>query len=70
MWSLLVELAQFQRPFSSAMTNVQFFIPLQFSDKVSPYKQLAGGVEMRAEIPKAPSGKILRRILKQEFSNQ
>ncbi|CAJ0581709.1 unnamed protein product, partial [Mesorhabditis spiculigera] len=32
--------------------------------KVSSYKQLTGGVEFVDEIPKAPSGKILRRLLR------
>ncbi|PAV72417.1 hypothetical protein WR25_19371 [Diploscapter pachys] len=32
--------------------------------KVSKYKQLLGGVEFINEIPKSPSGKILRRVLK------
>ncbi len=39
------------------------------TDKVSPYKQLVGGVEMRPEIPKAASGKILRRVLRQEYKD-
>ncbi|VDL84331.1 unnamed protein product [Nippostrongylus brasiliensis] len=33
-------------------------------DKVSPYKQLAGGVEFINEIPKSAAGKILRRELR------
>ncbi|KAN0088986.1 acyl-CoA synthetases/AMP-acid ligases II [Hyaloscypha variabilis] len=31
--------------------------------KVSPYKRLRGGVEVLDEIPKTPTGKILRRLL-------
>ncbi|KAI6184043.1 hypothetical protein M3Y97_00553900 [Aphelenchoides bicaudatus] len=34
------------------------------ADKVAPYKQLAGGVEFVKEMPKSPSGKILRRLLR------
>ncbi|CAJ0963497.1 unnamed protein product, partial [Mesorhabditis belari] len=34
--------------------------------KVSSYKQLTGGVEFLSEIPKAPSGKILRRLLRDQ----
>ena len=30
-------------------------------ESVSPYKQLRGGLEIVEEIPKLPSGKILRR---------
>ncbi|XP_060076477.1 uncharacterized protein LOC132556109 [Ylistrum balloti] len=37
-------------------------------DNVSAYKRLRGGVELMKEIPKSPSGKILRRILRDEFS--
>ena len=33
--------------------------------RVAEYKQLAGGVKFIKEIPKSPSGKILRRLLKQ-----
>lgn len=34
------------------------------ADRVAPYKKLRGGVEFIDQIPKSPSGKILRRILK------
>ncbi|CAL8109916.1 unnamed protein product [Orchesella dallaii] len=36
-------------------------------DKLSSHKQLTGGVQFVEEIPKAPSGKILRRELKAAF---
>ena len=56
------------------MTNVQMrFYPIvlvYIVERVAPYKQLSGGVEMRPEIPKAASGKILRRLLKQEYTNK
>ena len=35
-----------------------------FPEKVNPSKKLRGGVEFLDEIPKTPSGKILRRVLK------
>ena len=38
--------------------------------KVAPFKELEGGVEFRAEIPKSASGKILRRQLKEELKAQ
>ncbi|KAJ9590143.1 hypothetical protein L9F63_016728, partial [Diploptera punctata] len=38
------------------------------SDKVSEHKQLAGGVEFVDAIPKNPSGKILRRKLKELYN--
>jgi len=34
---------------------------------VSKHKYLKGGIEFRETIPKAPSGKILRRELKDEY---
>ena len=34
------------------------------AQKVAPYKKLRGGVEFVSEIPKAASGKILRRVLR------
>ena len=39
------------------------------TEQVAPFKQLRGGVEFRNEIPKSASGKILRRVLKDEFAN-
>lgn len=37
------------------------------AEKVAKYKQLAGGVQVLEAIPRNPSGKILRRQLKQQF---
>lgn len=37
------------------------------ADKVSNYKRLAGGVQFVTSIPKNPSGKILRRKLKEMY---
>lgn len=34
------------------------------SKRVAPHKRLAGGVVLADEIPKNPSGKILRKILR------
>ena len=41
-----------------------YTITFSFSEKVTKYKQLKGGVAFIPEIPKSPSGKILRRMLK------
>lgn len=41
-----------------------------FSGKVSHYKQLKGGVEFLPEIPKSPSGKILRRFLRDRMQTK
>ena len=35
-----------------------------FTDNVSPHMRLRGGVEFIDRIPKSPSGKILRRLLR------
>ncbi|XP_069685514.1 uncharacterized protein [Periplaneta americana] len=40
------------------------------ADKVSDYKQLAGGVQFVSTIPKNTSGKILRRKLKEMYCTQ
>uniref|UniRef100_A0A914Z3K2 AMP-binding enzyme C-terminal domain-containing protein n=1 Tax=Panagrolaimus superbus TaxID=310955 RepID=A0A914Z3K2_9BILA len=37
------------------------------ASKAAPYKQLKGGVEFVKEIPKSASGKILRRLLRDQF---
>lgn len=36
-----------------------------FTENATSYKQLRGGVEFLPEIPKSPSGKILRRKLRE-----
>ena len=35
------------------------------SEKLASYKQLSGGVVFLKEIPKSPSGKILKRVLRE-----
>ena len=35
-----------------------------FSGLVAPYMRLRGGVKFVQEIPRSPSGKILRRLLR------
>jgi 4-coumarate--CoA ligase len=47
------------RGVQSALEDIKEFI----DGKVSPYKRLRGGVEILDEIPKTPTGKILRRLL-------
>ena len=37
------------------------------AEHVSDHKKLRGGIEFIEAIPKSPSGKILRRLLKEEF---
>jgi 4-coumarate--CoA ligase len=40
------------------------------SDKLASYKQLTGGVVFLDEIPKSPSGKILKRVLREEAQKE
>jgi 4-coumarate--CoA ligase len=40
------------------------------STKVAPHKQLRGGVRFIAEIPKNASGKLLRRVLKEQAKKE
>ncbi|KAI0235160.1 4-coumarate--CoA ligase 2 [Lamellibrachia satsuma] len=40
------------------------------AEQVAPNKQLRGGIEFRKEIPKSASGKILRRVLKDELAEE
>lgn len=49
-----------------SVKQVQEFV----ADKVSPPKRLRGGVIFVEEIPRNPSGKILRRVLKQRLVNR
>ncbi len=36
-------------------------------ERVAPFKRLEGGVEFIEQVPKSPSGKLLRRILKDQY---
>jgi acyl-coenzyme A synthetase/AMP-(fatty) acid ligase len=38
--------------------------------KVSSHKQIKGGIEFRSAIPKNNMGKILRRILRDQFAEK
>lgn len=40
------------------------------SEKLASYKQLTGGVIFLNEIPKSPSGKILKRVLRELADNE
>lgn len=42
---------------------------LKFAAKAAAYKRLDGGVELVASIPKSPAGKILRRLLRAQATN-
>ena len=39
---------------------------MYISDRVAKYKQLRGGIKFASQIPKSSSGKILRRVIKQQ----
>lgn len=55
---------RFSSNFSNFTNSVFCIIP----DKVSPQKQLRGGLTFIDEVPKSQSGKVLRRLLKQNIS--
>ena len=38
--------------------------------KVAPHKRLAGGVKFASEIPKNPSGKIMRKVLREQAKTE
>lgn len=38
--------------------------------QIATFKQIRGGIEFRSAIPKAPSGKILRRELSEEYKKK
>lgn len=38
--------------------------------RVAGHRKLRGGVRARTEIPKSPSGKILRRLLRDEIASE
>ena len=40
------------------------------AEKLAPHKELRGGVYFIDEIPKSPSGKILRRLLRERAKNE
>ena len=39
-------------------------------ERVAPYKRLNGGIIFRGEVPKSASGKILRRLLRDELQEE
>ncbi|KAJ1352565.1 hypothetical protein KIN20_008950 [Parelaphostrongylus tenuis] len=45
-------------------------VKLWVREKVSPHKQLKGGVEFIDEIPKSPAGKILRKTLRDRVTSK
>lgn len=52
-------------PVSQRRDHLRYRSPQHVSDAKVNYKQLAGGVEFVDTIPKNPSGKLLRRFLRE-----
>lgn len=40
------------------------------NSRVAPHKQLVGGVRFVEELPKSQTGKLLRRVLKEQAENE
>lgn len=51
------------------MKSCLFHNKFHFSDEVSPQKKLRGGVIFTNAIPKNPSGKKLRKVLRERVRN-
>ena len=49
------------------MTSMTFALVIPFTEHTAPYKKLRGGVRFVDTIPKSPSGKILRRVIKEQI---
>lgn len=55
-----------RRPDSTLTTkDVEDYV----ADKLSDHKKLRGGVEFIEQLPKSAAGKLLRRVLKDQFLN-
>ncbi len=52
------------------MSLVKISYVLYVSEHCAPYKWLRGGVEFMSQIPKSGSGKILRRLLRDEVAKK
>jgi acyl-coenzyme A synthetase/AMP-(fatty) acid ligase len=50
--------------------NVETAIAAWVSERVANHKRLRGGVRVINAIPKSPSGKILRRLLRDEAGSK
>ena len=51
-------------------SNVENAIAAWVAERVANHKRLRGGVWVTDAIPKSPSGKILRRLLRDEAGSQ
>lgn len=56
------------RRVGSAITEEQ--VKEVVKEKLASYKQISGGVVFIDEIPKSPSGKILKRVLREEAERE
>jgi 4-coumarate--CoA ligase len=61
-----VTLKQNEIPSDELKEEIKNFI----SQRVAPHKKLRGGVYFIDKIPKSPSGKILRRFLRERAKNE
>jgi 4-coumarate--CoA ligase len=61
-----VALKQNEIPSDELKEEIKNFV----SQRVAPHKKLRGGVYFIDKIPKSPSGKILRRFLRERAKNE
>jgi 4-coumarate--CoA ligase len=58
-----VTLSEKGKTYEGGLINALNIVREFVDGKVAPYKKLRGGIEVLNELPKTPSGKILKRLL-------
>lgn len=56
--------------FLNIFMNIVFIFIFLFTERVSNPKRLRGGIRFVDNIPKTPSGKILRRVLRDKLKSK
>ena len=58
------------KPNSDPSEVTEEYLKEWVKERVSPYKRINGGVKFVEQIPKSASGKILRRLLRDEVKKE